>query len=194
MLEWILAIVLLIVNFAISCWNAYTVGSSKGYANGLGVWTKILLYSGWIMSAAGFTWVYMFLLGIAAYSMGYLDEVALKVTFELGYLVIIFPVLGTGIIITLQSWINAWKRRSTVDVGVAVWNTSAQAYNSFRAISAIPEALGDVIKFFAESGGSSRGRGKGAGGVIVVVIVLLALFGGILTTHLIVRWASERAE
>lgn len=107
MFEWILVIVLLIVNFAISCWNAYAVGSSKAYAEGLGIWSKMLLWSGWIMSAAGFTWVYMFLLGIAAYTMGYLDEVSLKVAF--------------------------------------------------------------------------------------IAIVLLALFGGILTTHLIVQWASKRA-
>lgn len=78
---------------------------------------------------------------------------------------------------------------------MAGYNTSAQFYNSYRALSAIPETLKNVISFFAESGSNSGSkRGKGASGVLVIIIVLIAITLGIFTTQWIADMASDRAE
>ncbi len=38
---------------------------------------------------------------------------------SLGYIVIIFPVLGSGLVLTLHSYIRAWRQRNIIDAGVA---------------------------------------------------------------------------
>lgn len=198
MIEIILVIVLLIWNFAVSAWNAYAVGSSwaKIEATG-GLFGKIMLWCGWIMSAIGFTWCYLFFIGFIMYIAGWLDQDAVSAMFSLGYLIIIIPALGTGLIITINSWANAYRDRSVGNVAIAAYNTSAQFYNSYRALSAIPEALKNVIEFFAKSAGGSGGGkrdGKGAAGILVIIALIIAIALGILTTQYISDWAADRVD
>ena len=46
------------------------------------------------------------------------------------YLFIIIPAIGSGIIITIQSWINFSRDKSLMNLGVAGWNTFARTYSS----------------------------------------------------------------
>ncbi len=199
MIEIIFVIILLVWNYGVSAWNAYTVGSSwaRIEARG-GTFGKIMLWCGWLMSAIGFTWCYLFLIGFIMYAVGWLNESAVSAMFSLGYLIIIIPALGTGLIITINSWVNAYKERSFGNIAVATYNTSAQFYNSYNALRAIPEALKDLIGFFGNMGGGSgsggKRDGKGAAGLLVIVAVIIAIALGVFTTQIISDWAADRAE
>lgn len=198
MIEIVLVIILLIWNFGVSAWNAYAVGSSWARIEATGgLFGKIMLWCGWLMSAIGFTWCYLFLIGFIMYAVGWLDQEAVSAMFSLGYLIIIIPALGTGLIITINSWINAYHERSVGNFAIATYNTSAQFYNSYRALSAIPEALKSVIEFFGKGmGGSSGGKrdGKGAMGILVIIALIIAIALGVFTTQFIADWAADRAE
>ena len=197
MIEIVLVVLLLIWNFGVSAWNAYAVGSNWARIEATGgLFGKIMLWCGWLMSAIGFTWCYLFLIGFIMHIVGWLDQEAVSAMFSLGYLIIIIPALGTGLIITIHSWMNAYKERSVGNFTIATYNTSAQFYNSYRALSAIPEALKNVIEFFAKSGGGSGGKrdGKGAAGILVIIALIIAIALGIFTTQFIADWAADKAE
>jgi hypothetical protein len=62
------------------------------------------------MSACGFTWVYIALLGILAQSFQWLPAY-IEGIFSLGYLVIILPLLGSELGITANSGRNFGVKR-----------------------------------------------------------------------------------
>lgn len=93
--------------------------------------------AGWcgaIQSAAGFTFVYAVVVGYIAVSTGYLPAAMLGVMMNLIYIMLIVPLIGSGIFITIQSWIAFARDKSLSNLGVAGWNTFAQAYNTYNAI------------------------------------------------------------
>ena len=75
------------------------------------------VWCGAIMSACGFTWVYIALLAILAQSFQWLPARYIEGIFSLGYLVIIVPLLGSGLGITASSWAHFGVKRicSTVE-------------------------------------------------------------------------------
>lgn len=119
---------LVVLNFVISWFNAWSVGRSWTEAQMVGGWPKFMAWMGAVMSACGFTWVYLVIVGMVAGSTGKLSPEYLEAFYSLGYLVIIFPVLGSGLAITIQSWAHAWRERNLLNMGMAGWNTFAQVY------------------------------------------------------------------
>lgn len=172
---------LMALNFAISWFNAWSVGKTWAETKEVGGWPHIVNWSAAIMSASGFTWVYLAILALLAESFGWLPMEYVEGMLNLGYLIIILPVLGSGITLTVHSWAVAWRNRNFASVGVAGWNTFAQGYNTVRAISAVPNAFSGVLKIFGKA------RGKNALAMIMVALVIFALCGGVLTTVAIVR-------
>lgn len=175
---------LIIINFLISIFNAWSVGKVWFETKAVGGWPRILAWSGAVMSVCGFTWVYMVLLGSIAFSAGKLDQEHLTAMFSLGYVIIILPLLGSGVAITINSWIAAWKRRTFTNMGVAGWNTFAQAYNTYNAVSAIPEALKGVFKVFGNTKGGNKNDAMAR---LALLLVVIALLGGVLSTSIIIR-------
>lgn len=177
----LLAFFFLILNFGISWWNAYAVGKSWIESKQLGGFTYFMSWCGAIMSAAGFTWVYTVIIALILGAIGKLPYDGVKAIMELGYLVIILPVLGSGLAIWLQSVRTAWRQRNLMNIGVAGYNTVAQIYNTYEAISTIPGFIKDLGGFFSDD----EDRKNGAT-LLVILAVLVALFGGALTTYAIV--------
>jgi hypothetical protein len=184
----IIILFLWIVNFAISWLNAWGCGKSWNETKHVGGIAHFMNWMGAIMSACGFTWCYLLILGFGgAYvplieqddgtMTTLLDPPMLEAFMNLGYLVIIGPILGSGIAITLQSWGHFWRRRSLGSGAVAGWNTYAQVYNTASALQHVPVAASGLGDFFK---GSDSDNGRGT---IVIVMVALALFGGVLTTY-----------
>lgn len=97
--------------------------------------------------------------------------------------------LGSGLVIWATSLYAAWIRRDAVSIGVAGWNTFAQAHNTYRAMSGIPEA------FRVFTGSLSKSNNKNTGGaLIVLLIVLFAVIAGVMTTAgIISRYAGTKA-
>lgn len=142
------------------------------------------------MSACGFTWCYLVVACMIAGAYGLLPPDYVRATMDLGYVVIILPILGSGLGIWIESVCEAWRRRDLASAGVAAWNTYAQAHNMYEAASALPgifEHLGKVFDF--EDADDAKGRLV----LAVLLLVLASCFAGILTTAAILRGAAKEA-
>jgi len=191
---WLLLI--LALNFAISWWNARACGRAWVESKAVGGAIRVLVWCGAIQSAIGFSSVFLFPLIFIAnaafpqyFTAEYVDG-----ALSLWYVTIIFPALGSGLIITIESWIRAYREHSLTNLGVAAYNTLAQAHNTIGAIRSLGPALQAVGKMFASAlGGRGDPRGKAAvlGLLIALTIVTLALAAGaILTSALIHHYAG----
>lgn len=183
-------LLLLALNFAISYWNAYASGAYLTESKMIGGWTRFVVWCGLVMSACGFTWVYLTILTVVAVSGQWLTPEWGEVMFKLGYLIIILPILGSGLGIWAHSLAVAYRERSFGSVAIAGWNTFAQAHNTWQAASHAPGFLEDVLKAF--SGKNSRSSKDSAMGLLVILLVILAVAGGAITTGAIARWADRR--
>jgi hypothetical protein len=200
-----------ILNFTISVFNAWSVGRAWTVSKANGGWPRFTVWCGAVMSACGFIWCYGILEALIFVNTGHLAEEEAHALVSLGHLIIILPVLGSGLGLTVHSWAEFGRRRTVGSGLTAAWNTFAQVHNTSQAIEGIPRALEGAGRAFKSGGGSSNnggnggsskgggaGSGKGQGGpppdpvgIIVVVLALAAVILGILTTYLIVRWTAD---
>jgi hypothetical protein len=187
-IPWLLIIVVWIVNFGLSWWNAYACGKSWVETKHIGGWQRFMSWMGAIMSASGFTWCYLFILLIGGYyaqpsfiKPGHapiLTESAIQAGISLGYLILIPGILFSGMMIWLDSLVRAWRQRDLPSLATAAWNTYAQIHNTYGAFSGIPGALKSIKGFFRK--GSKDARGLAV--VLVLVLVVFAVLGGVFTT------------
>ena len=181
----LLLIGVLLLNLVISFFNAKSAGQVWAESKALGGWIRLLVWCGAIQAAVGFTYVYAFVIGYVAVSLGYLPVQLMNVFASLMYLMIIVPVIGTGIIITIQSWISAARERSLMNIGTAGWNTFATAYNTYNAIQSFGPALDTVANGLGGLlGGDDDSDDSAYRVILLAAIVLLA---GVMTTVVIVR-------
>lgn len=88
-----------------------------------------------------------------------------------------------------QSWANAYRNHSVVNMGVAGYNTYANIHNTFNAIDNFPKAFGSVVNSF------TRGGGKGkASGLILFAAVLCLLSGFIIAALIVHRVAANDTQ
>lgn len=179
---------LLMLNFGISFWNAFSSGSYLTESKLIGGWSRFLVWCGLVMSACGFTWCYLTLITLTFVSAGKLTQEQGEVLFNLGYVIIILPILGSGFGITAHSIITAYRKRNFGNIAITGWNTFAQAHNVWDATRHAPNALRNVLDFF----GSKKDNSKDKGGAVIILLMILALAGGIITTALIARWADKK--
>lgn len=179
---------LLVLNFGISAWNAYAAGAYLTESRIIGGWMRVVTWCALVMSACGFTWVYLTVFTLTAVAFGKLDTFWAEIALKLGYLIVILPVIGSGLGIWAHSLAEAYRRRSFGNAAVAAWNTYAQVSNTWDAARHAPGFLDDVLKAF--SGRKSRSKDDGA--LMVILLAVLALASGILTTGAIARWADRR--
>ncbi len=170
-----------VLNFGISVWNAYAVGKVWVEARVAGGWHRIVCWAGAVMSAAGFTWCYLTFLVLTANHFEWISQDQTKAALDLGYVLLVPFILFAGYAITLDSWVQAYRRGGFLNYGTAAWNTYATIHNTYSAYRNMGGAFASIGNFFK---GRRRGRdNEGSSGVIIVVLlVLLALFGGVLTT------------
>lgn len=169
------------INVAISTWNAWIVGKVWDLAEGFGA--TILLICGLIQSVVGYSSAFMVGLGFGAYGLGYLDEEYLHLSMQLWYLGVIFPALGSGMVIWLHSVLHAIRNPSFGSIGIAGWNTFAQAHNMYHALDQVPQAYEGVGKLLGEVfGGKSKMDGRA---IIAILIAIAALGLGMLATGIV---------
>ncbi len=175
--------VVLLVNFGISWFNARSVARSWADSEVIGGWPRFVVWCAAVMSAAGFTWCYLSVLAIGAGATGFLAPKYVGLTLELGYLIIILPVLGSGLGIWMDSLTTAWRRRDCLSIGVAAWNRYAQIHNTYEAVNILPGVFSDLGKRLYGDDDDASGKAK----MLVFMLVVVALCGGILTTAAIIR-------
>lgn len=180
------AVVVWLLNFGISFWNAYAVGNAWVEAKHKeGGWPKVLAWSGAVMSATGFTWCYLIALAFICYKLEWLDAGTVDGAIWLGYILLIPGIISSGAVITLDSWARAYRNRTIQDIGIAAWNSYAEYHNVFHAINNTGKALSHVMS----SGRSSKSDGKGGDAkaiLLMILLVVIAALGGVITTAVII--------
>jgi len=182
---------LFIFNLAISFFNCWSVGRSWPETKALGGFPRFMSWMGAIMGAVGFTWCYLVLLAFLAGPdcFNKLPVEYVEKMFSLGYLIIIFPAIGSGLAITLDSWAYFWRRRTLANGAIAGFNTLADVYNIYSAVRYVPSAWGDAKDLF--KGGDSDDDDPFA--LIAILLALAAVFAGILTAAVIIRTVASNA-
>lgn len=179
-----------ILNFAISIFNAWSCGKTWNESKYAGGMPHFMNWMGAIMSASGFTWCYLV---IAVFVGGtypiehddgtmapLLTVEQVQATADLGYLVVLMPILGSGLAITIHAWGVAYRRRTLGDGAIAAWDTFAMVYNVSSALRHVPQATDRLGDFFF------GGETKDAKGRIVLILVAVCVLGGVLTTYFII--------
>ncbi len=188
--------VVLVLNFGISWLNARTCGRAWEESKAIGGVIRLLVWCGAIQSAIGFSSVFLLPLLFAAHAIfpEYFTGSYLSGAFNLWYITIIFPALGSGLLIMIESWIAAYRDRRLMNIGVAAYNTLAQIHNTMGAVNSLGTALRSVGEMFASvatNRGNLKGKATILGIMIAVTVVTTALCAGIiLTAVLIQRYAG----
>lgn len=179
---------LIVFNLAISGWNAYVCGKTWVEAKAHGGWPRFMTWMAATMSALGFTWCYIILLAAGALGFHWLTPQAFQVALELGYLVVVPGFLFSGLMITVDSWAQAYRQGGVLNYGAAAYNTYAQIHNSLSAVSNMGSAFADVVGFFGSAlkGGSSDSDDDSAAAILALLIVAIGLFAGVITTSAII--------
>ncbi|RKE35276.1 hypothetical protein B0G76_1337 [Paraburkholderia sp. BL23I1N1] len=179
---------ILALNFAVSWFNCYSIGGIWTESKALGGFPRLLAWCGAIQAAIGFSSVFGFLMGYALHVTGHLPPQVATGAMSLWYLLVIVPLLGTGLIITIQSWIAAFRERSLLNMGTAAYNTFAQLHNMYGAIDGIADAMSGVGRLFD---GDSEDSG-GALALFAIALAVAALASGIVLTVILIRRYAGR--
>lgn len=180
-------LLLVLLNFGISWFNAWSVGRSWAETKAAGGLARFMAWMGAIMSASGFTWVYLVILTLINNAIPWKYQLPPQYAegmFRLGYLIIILPVIGSGLAITVQSWMYFWRNRNWKSGAVAGWNTFADIYNIYTAARAIPESLSFLGNLFDSDDDDDA---KSFFGKLMIALAILAVIGGIVTTAAIIN-------
>lgn len=190
-------LLILALNFGISWWNCYALGGIWAEARALGGWPRFLAWCGATQAAIGFSSVALALFAGIAYATGHLPDKALQAAAGLWYLLVIIPALGTGLALTIQSWIVAFRERSIANMGIAAYNTLAQVHNLYGAIDGIGQAFGavkDMLPGFGGDSDSDSDSAEAAMALLIIGLVIGALLSGVLLTGaLIARYSGRLA-
>jgi len=176
----------MLLNTAISLWNAYTTGKAWAEAKFAGGWPRFMTWMGAIMAASGLSWCILIVLIVGAVGMGKLTPAWGEVGLNLGYILLIPGILFSGLMITVDSWARAFRTRKVLDMGLAGYNSFAQVYNTYSAIRGVGPAFGSVFKAFF-------GGGKKSGSALVLILVIFALGAGIFITAAIIHHVAGNA-
>jgi hypothetical protein len=183
-------IFMLIMSLVISLLNAWSCGKSWTYTKSVGGWSHLLNWAGAVMSACGFTYLYMIPTLFIGESTGWLPLGSVNLSMKLGYIIIMPAVTISGLLITIQSWINFKNSRSFGSGALAAYNTYAQINNTMSAVSFMPAAVRDVYDSITDSGGEKENSHTKLI-VMAVMIVLGSLVMGVLTTRYIILKTSK---
>jgi hypothetical protein len=176
---------LFLLNFAISWFNAWGVGRMWEESKARGGFEYFVTWCATIMSGCGFSWCYLFVLAFVAGTVPYHGHPFLAAKYvqgmlELGYVIIILPVLGSGIGITISTWRDFIRHRDLLSGAASVWNTYAMIHNTTGAIRVLPEVFKDL-------GGLLKDDDDRNATTLMIMLVVVALIGGFMTTFAIVR-------
>lgn len=198
-----LFILVMFLNVGISTWNCYAIGMCWKDVMALGSgFEKLLVWSAVIQSTVGFSLpVLLLLTKIAFWSMTFAQEpmfsaeeseIIMKGIFSFWWLLVIFPVLGSGLAIWAHSVREAYLRRDFKSIAIAGWNTFAEVTNAISAFRNMGGALGDVSEFFSLVKEADGVKGKVI--AFFFVLVIISLVAGYMIAIGLVKYFAEKSE
>lgn len=199
-----LMILLLGVNFLISWSNADYAGRYWSESKEVGGSFRSYVICGYVMSIAGFTMVYGYILLLVApallQSLECDAEVIMRVetlASDMLYLLVAVPIILSGFRIWIVSLRTAWEERSFSHIATAGWNTFAQIHNGINFARNAPSAFGRVIDVLfggKKSGSKSSKKSDAMVMILAITIVILAILGGYFTADAIMKRADARYD
>lgn len=175
---------------AIAWWNAKVCGQSWAESKAFGGFIRAAVWSAAIQSALGFSAVLIapLILLTHAIAPNAFPEPAMQAAIHLWYLTVILPVLGTGLIVTVQSWVLAWRERRIADMGLAAYNSLALSHNTYGAVIGIADSLSKVTDLVKDAFGSDDDNPAAAIALaLTLLVVATALLGGALMTAALIQ-------
>lgn len=177
-------IVIWVLNFGISWWNAYACGNIWLETKEIGGWQRLITWCGAIMSAIGFSWCILIVLALI--SKAVLPEIGTKVmmlSIYGGYIIIGPAAVLSGLFIWIDSLVEAWRRRDFPSIAVAGWNTYAQISNTVSLFDGLDTAFKGIGNIISDSDDDVKGK------IIMLAVILIAisLGMGVLLTRYIIR-------
>lgn len=172
----VLLLVLLAVNCLIATWNAWVVG--KMWDTFCGFFAKLVLWSALAQSVIGYSSGILLGIVMGLYHYGRIDEHHMKLAFDLWYVFMVFPALGTGLVLWLYSVQMAFRRPGVFSWATAGWNTYAMVHNVGDALQYLPQA-GEGAGELLSSNVGSKMDGKA---LFAIAAFLVSIGLGILLT------------
>jgi hypothetical protein len=183
----------LLFTLGISWLNAHAAGAENAQSKLEGGFSRLLFWSTAAMSAIGFSSLFMFA-SLATLSL-FLPTESLptftKLTSSLWYVLVLVPLLGSGMVITMHSWLAWYREKTVLNSLIAGYNTYAQVKNSWGAVNLLGDALEAVSKPFEalwsgtsgdDDSGSVVVRISGTIVALAMIVVASSLFAGVVTT------------
>lgn len=193
-------IFLLLVNLLISWGNAKSAGRYWTESKELGGFFWLYVWIGYIMSIAGFTMVYGYLLLVALpYILPLVRETSPETIMAIQqlasdalYVLVCMAVIPTGFLVWFQSVANFWEKKTVPNAIAAGWNTYAQVRNTVTAAREMPSAIGRL----AEALFGGKGKKKADTYVILAAffVVITAALAGFFTASAILKKADREYD
>ena len=192
----LLPALLLGLNFFIAWRNAKTVGAYWSEAKAEGGSFRVYTVAGYVMSIAGFTMVYGYMLLMLApvilplfdaFKDVPMDDVK-ELASDLLYLLVAMAAVPSGFLIWYRSVVNFWNNKTLSNGLNAGWNTYAQIRNTINLARHAPGAIARI----AESlfGGKGKKKKDGAAVAAVLMLIIFAVLGGYFTASAILHKAD----
>jgi hypothetical protein len=168
------------LNFGISFWNSYAVGTSWPYTKQIGGLAHLVNWCGFIMAGCGFSWCLLLPLSLVSYYYHWFgfDQQELVVTMSLGYLILAPMIILSGLGIWIDSLVQAWKTKSFANIAVAGYNTYAQISNMVDVAKNYPSSFNTISDFFKDAFSNSKDsddfehEGSAKGVIILAIFVI----------------------
>ena len=198
-MELLLVVAMLVLNFVISWSNSFYCGRYWTESKHEGGWFRGYIVCGYIMAICGFTMVYSYVLLLIAPVVMQAMEVEqeliayfVDLAANLTYLVIVFPILSTGLFIWFRGMQITWENRTVGNMIATGWNTYAQIHNTINAMRNVPSAFGKVAE--ALLGGKKKEKGEEVMIFLAILLVILAVLGGYFTASAIMKKADREYD
>lgn len=195
----LLLMLVLALNFMISWANASYVGRYWSESKEVGGSFRAYIIAGYIMSIAGFTMVYGYILLLVApffLQMAKVNQDTImmfeQLSSDLIYIFCIATMIPTGFYIWLRSMKNFWEHRTLSSGLTAGWNSFAQIHNTVSAARNAPSALERIAE--ALFGGKSKKKDSTIIVLCAIFVVILAIFGGYFTASAIMKKADREYD
>lgn len=170
-------IFILLLNIGISYLNVRVIAPVWAERNTMGWGLWLVIWSAIIQSTVGFSMPILLAEAFGLQALHLIPAVVSKLSLHLWYAMVILPVIGTALVLTAYSWIEAWKRRDFVSTATAAWNTYATASDIAHMGSGLSNAFSAIGDAFDsdDEGGAVVG--------LALIIAIVAVCGGALVTY-----------
>lgn len=165
----IFGLLILVLDFALSIWNAYASGFNIGLLrkSGQGGFSEAASYAGLGLAFVGMAYVLIVVLSFIAYAISYVDISTLQIALGFNFLVLGFLIIGFGLMVTIQSIIIAIQRKNFWSIFAALYNVTVEILD----IASYTQGFGESVQMI--TGGNREEKGNA---IIIIVIALLSAF------------------